>query len=124
MALLAPLKADKQAWEASFTEEEKAKGAEFEEQLKASPDALTEFMGQIDSTFAEADADSNGVLTRDEFKVFVTKMDEHGVNRGLKHRETTDEFVDTVYPSFNGFNEGTDGVSKQEILVILNMINM
>ena len=57
-------------------------------------------MAQIDSSFAAADADSDGLLSRDEFKTFVETMNNHGVERGLKHRDTTDDFIDTVYPSF------------------------
>ena len=50
-------------------------------------------------------------------------MNDNGVARGLKHRDTTDEFIDRVYPCFNGFNADVDGVTKQEILIILNMVN-
>ena len=41
--LFAPLKADKAAWEASFTEEERAKGAEFEETLRTNVDEARAF---------------------------------------------------------------------------------
>ena len=61
-------------------------------------------MTEIDETFTAADVNADGVLDRDEFKVFVTQMNQNGVNRGLKNRDTTDEFIDTVYPAFDGFN--------------------
>ena len=123
MSLLAPLKEDKAAWESSFTDEEKQKGAAFEDELKKNPEALQTFVGQIDSTFTEADSNGDGKLVRDEFKQFVSKMNAHGVARGLKHRETTDEFIDKVFPSFDGFNPTQAGVSKAEIMIILNLIN-
>ena len=44
MALLGPLIEDKNAWESSFTEEERAKGEEFETELKTNPEALQGFM--------------------------------------------------------------------------------
>ena len=50
-------------------------------------------------------------------------MNDHGVARGLKNRDTSDEFIGLVYPAFDGFNQQTQGVSKQEIMEILNMIN-
>ena len=50
-------------------------------------------------------------------------MNDHGVTRGLKNRDTTDDFINMVYPAFDGFNQSTQGVSKQEIMEILNMIN-
>lgn len=60
---------------------------------------------------------------RDEFKNFVVAMNQNGVSRGLKNRDTTDEFIDMVYPAFNGFNQSTTGVSKGEIMMVLNLIN-
>ena len=50
-------------------------------------------------------------------------MDANGVQRGLKHRETTDEFIDLVFPCFDGFNQASSGVSKPEIMMVLNLIN-
>ena len=61
-------------------------------------------MTEIDDTFTAADVNADGVLDRDEFKVFVTQMNNNGVARGLKNRDTTDDFIELVYPSFNGFN--------------------
>ena len=61
-------------------------------------------MTEIDETFTAADVNADGVLDRDEFKVFVTQMNNNGVARGLKNRDTTEDFIDLVYPSFNGFN--------------------
>ena len=61
-------------------------------------------MTEIDDTFTAADVNGDGVLDRDEFKVFVTQMNNNGVARGLKNRDTTDEFIDLVYPQFDGFN--------------------
>ena len=123
-ALLAPLKADKAAWEASFTEEERTAGVEFEQTLRSDPEALQTFMAEIDTTFAASDVNADQVLDREEFKAFVTQMNANGVARGLKNRDTTDEFIDMVFPAFNGFNQGVEGVAKMEILTILNMINI
>ena len=50
-------------------------------------------------------------------------MDQNGVSRGLKHRETDDAFIDMVFPAFDGFNQATQGVSKAEILMVLNLLN-
>ena len=77
----------------------------------------------INDTFAACDANDDGLLDRAEFAAFVTASNQNGVNRGLKNRETTEEFMDMVYPAFNGFNEATEGVSKGEILTILQYLN-
>ena len=122
-ALFMPLIVDKVAWETSFTTEEASAGAAFEEQLRTDPAAAQEFQREIDTTFTAADVNGDALLDRDELKVFVTAMNANGVARGLKHRDTTDDFIDKVYTAFNGFNQATQGVSKMEILTILNMIN-
>ena len=112
MTLFAPLIQDKMAWEASFTEEEKEASEKYTAEMRDSEEKRVEFQVQVDEAFNQSDADSNSLLSRDEFKEFVTKMNNHGVERGLKNRDTTDEFIDMVYPAFNGFNQATDGVSK------------
>ena len=50
-------------------------------------------------------------------------MNAHGIARGLKNRDTTDEFIGMVFPAFDGYNQATQGVTKNEILEILNLIN-
>lgn len=120
--LLAPLKQDKDEWEAQLSPDEKARAAAFEAELKCSPEKLQEFMAQVDATFTEADADADGKLTRDEFKAFTAAMDAHGVARGLKSRETTDELIDKVYPVFNAWDGAVDGVTKSDILTVLSLI--
>ena len=122
-ALFAPLAADKAAWEASFTEEEKNASEAYTAEMRDSEEKRVEFQQEVDSAFATSDADGDEKLTRDEFKDFVTRMNNHGINRGLKNRETNDEFIDMVYPAFDGFNQQTQGVSKGEILAILAMLN-
>ena len=112
------------AWEASFTEDEKKKGDDFELELRTDQAKMSAFLQEIHSGFEEADADSNGLLSKSEFKSFVSIMNNNGVARGLKHRDTTDEFIDMVYPCFDGFNQSNEGCSKEEIMAVLNIINM
>ena len=111
MNLVQPLVVDKIAWEASYTEDERQKSEDFENELKTDAAKAQGFMAEIENGFKEADADSNGLLSKTEFKSFVTVMNANGVARGLKHRETTDEFIDMVYPCFDGFNQEADGVT-------------
>lgn len=67
MELFAPLIADKMAWEASFTEEERAKGAQFEETLRTDPEAARAFQAEIDESFNSSDANGDGLLDHAEF---------------------------------------------------------
>ena len=122
-ALLTPLRTDKKAWENSFSPEEQAAGGAFEEQLKTNPETLQAFMAEINETFATCDVNGDNLLDKTEFKAFVTTMNNHGVSRGLKNRDTTDEFINMVFPCFDGFTQGVEGVSKGEILTILNLLN-
>ena len=81
-------------------------------------------MTQIDSAFNTSDADGDSLLSRVEFKQFVSKMNEIGAARGLKHRDTTDEFIDKAFPCFSGFNPASpDGVTCQEIMMVLALVN-
>ena len=75
MALVAPLKADKAAWEATFTEEEKEAGNAFVEHLRANRESQQAFMKGLVANFFESDIDGDGLLNRDEFKQFVQMMD-------------------------------------------------
>ena len=114
---------DKVQWETQFTAEERAVGAAFEKKLREDQSAFQAFMSEIQDTFTTCDTNANGLLTRDEFKAFVTQMDTNGTSRGLKHRDTDDAFIDMVYPAFDGFNLSTEGVNKTEILMVLNLLN-
>ena len=72
---MAPLVADKQQWEAQFTDEEKQAGAVFEQKLKDDPQELAAFMQEIQETFTSCDTNEDGLLNREEFKTFVVRMD-------------------------------------------------
>ena len=69
-------------------------------------------MNEIDENFTTADVNSDGLLNKEEFKAFVVAMNQCGVAKGLKNRDTTDEWLNMVYPAFNGYNVGVDGVTK------------
>ena len=43
-------------------------------------------------------------------------MNEKGVNNGLKGRDVTEAWMDMAWPVFNGFDEGTEGVSKEDLI--------
>ena len=51
-------------------------------------------------------------------------MDELAVNRGLKHRESTEAFIDMCWAGFNGYTLDTDGVSKEDIIYVLRYCTM
>ena len=43
-------------------------------------------------------------------------MNQNGVNKGLKGREVTDEWVAIAWPIFNQYTVGTEGVSKEDLM--------
>ena len=92
-----------------MTEEEKKACKDWEEKMMKPEDeggsAIREaFDKELNEAFEAANVSANGVLSRDEFKQFVILMNNNGLAHGLKNRETTDEWVDMAYPSFNGYN--------------------
>ena len=46
-------------------------------------------------------------------------MNENGVQKELKGREVTDEWITKAWPVFNGYNTKTEGVSKEDLLETL-----
>ena len=69
-------------------------------------------MESVNEAFIASDVNGDGLLDRDEFKSFTIRMDARGVEKGLKHREITEDWIDMVYRCFNGYTRGRDGVSK------------
>ena len=51
-------------------------------------------------------------------------MNAVAVARGLKGRETTNEWIDMAWPCFNGYTLGVNGVSKEDLLYVLGQVAM
>ena len=78
----------------------------------------------MDDAFEQANTSGDGVMDKDQFRAFVDKMDQLAVGRGLKHRETTDEFIEMCWTGFNGYNQAREGVTKEEIVYVLRYCTM
>ena len=50
-------------------------------------------------------------------------MNNKGLERGLKNRETTDEWVDMAYPGFD-YNLDHEGVSMDDLMHVLHQVAM
>lgn len=143
---------DREEFEKSLTEEEKAAYANFEDTLRdpeeeGEEDRRDEFQAEIDEAFAECDGGATGVLQKDEVKLFLTRMHENAERRGLRSQAPTDEWMDQAWPCFNNWkdtliqekdtrpgaleeqnlptatNRG-DGVTKEELLDVLSWAAM
>ena len=123
-ALQKPLVEDKKEWEATLSEAEKQKFEDFEKSLRVPEDeggdaAREAFTKEVDETFANADEAGNGLLNQEGLKNFFIVMNENGVQKELKAREVTDEWITKAWPVFNGYNTKTEGVSKEDLLETL-----
>ena len=79
-------------------------------------DIRDEFMTGLEEAFTSSDSQGNGRLNRAGLKAFFEQMNEKGVNNGLKGRDVTEAWMDIAWPVFNGFDEGTEGVSKHDLI--------
>ena len=116
-----PLVEDKNTYEATLTEEEKAAFEEFEKSLRqpeeeGGNEPRDAFDKECDEAFTASDSAGNGLLDQQGLKDFFTIMNQNGVNKGLKGREVTDEWVAIAWPIFNQYTVGTEGVSKEDLM--------
>ena len=51
-------------------------------------------------------------------------MNTEAARHNIKNRELTDEWVDMAWTGFNGFTADTDGVTKDDLLYVLEQIGM
>ena len=119
-SLLAPVVADQREFDMSYTDEEKRVSQKFYREVRH-----TEAYWQlVDDFFSQSDANNDGLLSRNEFKEFVAKINDNAVAKyGLKHRDTTDELIDKIYPCLDGINQARDGVSMQEMIQVYSNLN-
>ena len=78
----------------------------------------------LDDAFARCNTAGDGLLTKEEFKNFVIEMNTEAVRNNLKNRELTDEWVDMAWPGFDGYKSDTEGVTKEELIYVLEQIGM
>ena len=55
---------------------------------------------------------------------FVIAMNRCGVSKGLKNRDTTDAWIDMVYPAFNAFVADVDGCTMDDVMKVLGQVAM
>ena len=75
----------------------------------------------------DASKSNPGLLTKAELIKFMKVMNNHAQERGLKYREEedwTDEYCDMLWKGFNGYTQGTDGVSYSDLLYVSWQIGM
>ena len=65
------------------------------------------------------DSEGTGLLNQEGLKNFFMLMNDNGIEKGLKGREVTDEWITIAWPVFNGYTENTEGVSKHDLMETL-----
>ena len=56
------------------------------------------------------------MLTEQGIRDWFTIMNSNAVEKGMKGREVTDDWMAMAWPIFNGFDLKTEGVSKEDLL--------
>ena len=99
---------------ASMTPEHMAAGERKMAEMQADPSVMQAAMATVTEDFNASDANQDGILTRDEYLVFVNKMNDRKKASGdwTDEREgVTEQIYDTVA---NKINTEREGISKEE----------
>ena len=127
--LFTPLQDDLWEWEKTLTDAEREAKEAFEASLRI-PDEeeggqanREAFQKEIDDGWNEVHGDGNGIIDFEQFKVFMMKMNDCAIARGLKAREYSDEEWNMLWTAFNGYNGGNpephyEGVTYDDIMYV------
>ena len=116
-------------WEAAMTEEERKAQEDFEDSLRKPADEGGDeirkaFTDDFDEAFASANVSADGFLKEAEFRPWLDKLNDLAINRQLKAREHTDEYVANCWKAFNGHKPDEEGVSKKSCIYVLRYCSM
>ena len=121
--IFAPL-AVKLASTLTMTEEQKAQAVERSMKLQTDPAFMAQVMEVAEKTFAEADADKDGVLNEAEFINFVGLMKANADQRNDFVPNYTEEQMKEAYAAVNKVNPAKEGLSLDEIVIGRFITNM
>ena len=121
--IFAPLAA-KLATTLTMTEEQKAQAVERSMKLQSDPAFMAQVMEVAEKTFAEADADKDGVLNEAEFINFVGLMKANADQRNDFVPNYTEEQMKDAYAAVNKVNPAKEGLSLDEIVIGRFITNM
>ena len=112
-----------------MTDEEKKAQEDFEDSLRKPADEGGDefrkaFTDDFDEAFANANVSGDGFLKEAEFRPWLDKLNDLAINRQLKAREHTDEYVAQCWKAFNGHKPDEDGVSKKSCIYVLRYCSM
>ena len=96
-----------------LTDEQKQKNKEIREAQMAE-DKRAETIAKFGEMFAQADANGDGVLNREEYGTFMGLFRTKFAELGGTQAEESQEQQDMFYTAFNNSNSATDGVSLED----------
>ena len=108
----------------TMTEEQKAQAVERSMKLQTDPAFMAQVMEVAEKTFAEADADKDGVLNEAEFINFVGLMKANADQRNDFVPNYTEEQMKEAYAAVNKVNPAKEGLSLDEIVIGRFITNM
>ena len=108
------------AWKANATEEQKANGLEQLAKMSSDEEFKNMKLGEISTKFGECDANSDGLLDRDEYMNWLRGMNAIWKAAGNWVDERPESYS-ACYAAANKVIAGVDGVSLQDCFVVMGV---
>ena len=121
---LAAVAAMRKEWNASLSDEQKAKAQE-ERAAWGNEESKAEKMAELAATFQAADVNNDSVLSEAEFVDFMTKISQNLTARGVPAQGPDgidDDMKAKVYALYNSKTPDVDGISLQDFLLTVKDI--
>ena len=99
-------------WKTTATEEQKQSGLAMMQRYKTDEAFRTEHQNRMAQTWADADADGDGMLNLAEYRVFDAAMRKYKVDAGEWHES---DHAEENWNIANSLNAATDGVTMAEL---------
>ena len=103
-------------WKTTVTEEQKQSGHAMMQRYKTDEAFRTEHQKRMAQTWADADADGDGMLNLAEYRVFDAAMRKYKVDAGEWHES---DHAEENWNIANSLNAATDGVTMAELRQIM-----
>ena len=90
------------------------------DEITQDPSKMTELMEKMTKSFADADANSDGVLDRQEFNTFI--MEQNARNKAAgQFTDDRQEQHDKLYAATNMITSGVEGISWADVQMCMGI---
>ena len=103
-------------WRTNSSDAQRAVGEEELRKMNEDPAFMEQTMAEITKCFSDADANSDGLLDLEEYKVFMASWQTLGKARG-NFEDERPESVTKAYAAINQITPGAEGISMADFQV-------